>query len=123
MAQILVIEDNLGIRENLVEILEINNYKVVTAENGKKGVLMATTLLPQAILSDILMPEMNGFEVFEQLKSNPLTTHIPFIFVTASAEKAEVQAGISMGAYAYVCKPFDADELLKIVETALCRAI
>jgi CheY-like chemotaxis protein len=119
MRTVLIIEDNLEIRENTTEILELAGYKVITANNGKEGVHMASTKKPDVILCDIMMPEMNGYEVIKQLKSNQGTLGIPFIYVTASAEKSEVKMAMDMGANGYVRKPFDVRELVDAINNVL----
>ena len=121
MKRILLIEDNLEIRENTAEILELEGYEVTTAVNGKIGFELARNNPPDLILCDILMPEMTGYEVFEHLKMNVDTSSIPFIFITASAEKSEVQLGLNMGAAGYVRKPFEEKELLDAVGECLRR--
>lgn len=119
MKTALIIEDNLEIRENTTEILELAGYQVITAHNGKEGVTKATLKKPDVILCDIMMPEMNGYDVIKQLKSNPNTLGIPFIYVTASAEKSEVKMAMDMGADGYVRKPFDVRELMETINNAL----
>ena len=119
MKTILLIEDNLEIRENTSELLELEGYTVISTVNGKAGYQKALELKPDLILCDIMMPEMNGYEVFEELRSNPDTSHIPFIFITASAEKSEVQKGLNMGAAGYVSKPFTEGELLDAIRNSL----
>lgn len=109
---ILIIEDNLQIRENVTELLEIEGYKVIAAENGSRGLVLAKENLPDLVICDIVMPEFNGYDVLHQLKKDPNTSSILFIFVTAKAEKKERQAAIHMGADKYIVKPFDVDELL-----------
>jgi len=89
MKKILIIEDNLEIRENLAEILELSNYEVTTAENGRIGAAKATEVLPDLIICDVMMPELDGFAVLQILGKNPMTMNIPFIFLTAKAEKAD----------------------------------
>ena len=121
MKRILLIEDNLEIRENTAEILELEGYEVITAVNGKVGFDMAIKNPPDLILCDILMPEMTGYEVFEHLKMSAETSTIPFIFITASAEKSEVQLGLNMGAAGYVRKPFQEKELLDAVNDCFTR--
>ncbi|HYV92515.1 MAG TPA: response regulator [Chitinophagales bacterium] len=116
MKTILFIEDNLEIRENTSEILELEGYRVITAGNGKTGFDFAKNHKPDLILCDILMPEMNGYEVFENLKKNIETSMIPFIFISASVEKSEVQKGLNMGAISYIRKPFTDSELLETIE-------
>src|ERR1051326_1241844 len=98
MKTILLTEDKLEIRENTAEILQLEGYIVITAYDGVIGLALAQQQKPDLILCDIMMPEMNGYEVFENLKSSPDTSSIPFIFITASAEKSEVQKGLNMGA-------------------------
>lgn len=119
MKTVLVIEDNLEIRENTTEILELAGFKVISAENGMEGITMATENSPDIILCDIMMPEANGYEVLKNLKSNKATAQIPFIYVTASAEKSEVKFAMDMGADAYVRKPFDARELIDTINDCL----
>lgn len=116
MKTILFIEDNLEIRENTSEILELEGYKMITAVNGRAGFDLAKAHKPDLILCDIMMPEMNGYEVFENLKKTPETSDIPFIFISASAEKSEVQKGLNMGAIGYIRKPFTDSELLETIE-------
>ncbi|HUH32952.1 MAG TPA: response regulator, partial [Daejeonella sp.] len=82
---ILVIEDNDDIRESTAEILELANYSVITADNGKKGVDLALKHFPDIILCDIMMPELDGYGVLYLLNKNPKTAAIPFIFLTAKA--------------------------------------
>jgi CheY-like chemotaxis protein len=115
MKTILVIEDNLEIRENISEILELEGFKVIVAMEGKTGLDVATRELPDIILCDIMMPGLDGYGVLKAIKSNSETKYIPFIYVTASAEKSEVRLAMDMGADGYVRKPFDTDELLDAI--------
>ena len=119
MKTILVIEDNKEIRENTVELLELKGYNVRSAANGKAGLDMALETKPDMILCDIMMPNMNGYEVFAALKANSETAKIPFIFVTASVERSEVEAGLGMGADGYIRKPFEAKELFQTIANFL----
>lgn len=119
MQKILVIEDNLEVRENIVEILELSSYEVAEAPNGKEGVKAAKKELPDLILCDIMMPEMDGYEVLYMLGKDPNTSTIPFIFLTAKAEKSDFRQGMSLGADDYLTKPFDDMELLKAIEGRL----
>ena len=111
MKTILLIEDNHDIRENTNEMLELEGYEVLVAMNGKSGLALAKEKIPDLILCDIMMHEANGYEVFNGLKNDQSTVNIPFIFLTASAEKSEVEAGLGMGADGYIRKPFEPDEL------------
>ena len=119
MKKILLIEDNNEMRENTSEILELANYKVITASNGKNGVDMAQKELPDLIICDIMMPELDGYGVLYLLSKNPATAGIPFIFLTAKAEKTDMRKGMSMGADDYLTKPFEEMELLNAVDARL----
>ena len=119
MSKILVIEDNIEISENIVEILELADYDVIVAKNGKQGVEMATMNLPDIILSDIMMPDLDGYGVLYLLNKNPETTTIPFIFITSKSERVDLRKGMEMGADDYLTKPFGRLELLNAIETRL----
>lgn len=119
MKTILLIEDNNDIRENTCELLELEDYKVIPALDGTSGLILAAEHRPDVIICDIMLPELNGYEVFNSLKADHLTSTIPFIFLTASAEKKEVAAGLQMGANAYIRKPFDPEELFKAIRDCL----
>jgi len=114
MKKIILIEDNVEMRENTAEILELSNYKVFSAPNGKEGVKLVHKEKPDLIICDIMMPELDGYGVLHMLSKNPDTAVIPFIFLTAKAEKADYRKGMSMGADDYLTKPFDDMELLII---------
>ncbi|MFN6944484.1 MAG: response regulator [Cytophagaceae bacterium] len=119
MKKILLIEDNLDIRENTAEILELANYEVITAENGKIGVDLAKKEKPDLIICDIMMPELDGYGVLHVLSKNPATAGIPFIFLTAKSEKEDFRKGMNLGADDYLTKPFDDIELMDAVEMRL----
>ena len=119
MKTILIIEDNTDIRENLEEILELDNYLVVSAPNGKIGIEKALVGNPDLIVCDIAMPIKNGYEVFAAIQLPPLTHKIPFIFLTASAQEREIAMGKISGADAYMTKPFQGDELLSTIKNIL----
>ncbi len=119
---ILLIEDNLEVRENTAEIIELANYNVITAVNGKDGVEKAKEHLPDLIICDIMMPEMDGYGVLYILSKNPDTCAIPFVFLTAKAEKSEFRKGMNLGADDYVTKPFEEMELLNVIESRLQRS-
>ncbi|MEO3405551.1 response regulator [Mucilaginibacter sp. CAU 1740] len=117
--KILIIEDNTDIRENVVEILQLAGYNVLEAANGRHGVELATNHIPDIILCDIMMPELDGYGVLYMLNKNPATAAIPFIFLTAKAERLDLRKGMEMGADDYLTKPFDDIELLNAVESRL----
>lgn len=119
MKKILLIEDNKEMRENTCEILELANYQVITASNGKTGVDIALKEVPDLIICDIMMPELDGYGVLYLISKNPATSGIPFIFLTAKAEKSDMRKGMSMGADDYLTKPFEEMELLNAVEARM----
>ncbi|MBC5774793.1 response regulator [Pontibacter sp. KCTC 32443] len=119
MKKILLIEDNQEIRENTAEILSLANYEVLEAENGKVGVELAKNEHPDLIICDIMMPQLDGYGVLHMLSKNPVTSSIPFIFLTAKSEKEDFRKGMNLGADDYLTKPFDDLELLDAVEMRL----
>ncbi|MEO5995374.1 MAG: response regulator [Chitinophagaceae bacterium] len=121
MKKLLLIEDNDDIRENTAEILELANYHVVTASNGKTGVEEAIKFKPDLIICDIMMPVLDGYEVFQMLRQHKETRDTPFIFLTAKAERTEIRKGMDIGADDYITKPFVAIELLNAIESRFKR--
>jgi CheY-like chemotaxis protein len=117
--RILLIEDNPEMAENIASILELANYDVVCARNGKQGVSAAQQQQPDLILCDIMMPELDGYGVLHILHQDPATANIPFVFLTAKADKTEVREGMNLGADDYITKPFDTTDLLKVIEIRL----
>lgn len=117
--RILVIEDQEDVRENIAELLELSNYEVATASNGREGVKTALASPPDLILCDIMMPEMDGYEVLYLIAKNPSTASLPFIFLTAKTEKSDFRKGMNMGADDYITKPFEEMELLGAIERRL----
>lgn len=119
MKRILIIEDDVIMRENTAEILELADYEVKTAPNGKAGSILAKEIKPDLIICDIMMPELDGYGVLHILSKDPNTSSIPFIFLTAKAEKSEMRKGMDLGADDYLTKPFEETELLNAIETRL----
>src|ERR1043166_157087 len=122
MKSILIIEDNEDVRENTAEILELANYRVIKAENGKVGVEMAQSNKPDLIICDIMMPVLDGYGVIHLLNKNPDTSSIPFIFLSAKSERMDFRKGMEMGADDYISKPFDDIELLNAIESRFKRS-
>lgn len=122
MKTVLLIEDNAEIRDNMGEILELAGYKVLLAANGKDGVSLAVAETPDVIVCDIMMPELDGYGVIHMLQKNPDTQYIPFIFLTAKAERSEIRKGMELGADDYITKPFSGTELLNAIEGRLRKA-
>jgi len=120
--KVLIIEDNDDIRESTAEILSLADYETFTASNGKIGVELAIKHHPDLILCDIMMPELDGYGVLYLLHKNPQTAAIPFIFITAKSERADMRKGMEMGADDYLTKPFDDIELLNAIEGRLKKS-
>jgi len=121
MKKILLIEDDLFVRENTAELLELANYTVITASNGKIGVAEAKKHLPDIIICDIMMPELNGYGVLQILSKEEETKHIPFIFISAKTSREDVRKGMNLGADDYITKPFDESELFSAIESRLAK--
>lgn len=119
--KILVIEDNHQVRENIIEILESEGYEMYQAESGAIGIDIARKNQPDLILCDIMMPEMDGFQVLEELRRNILTVNIPFIFLTAKDTRDDLRKGMQMGADDYISKPFTIQEVIQAAEIRLNR--
>lgn len=121
MKKVLLIEDDTILRENTAELLELSDYEVITASNGKIGIKKATKELPDIIVCDIMMPETDGYGVLQALSKNVNTKLIPFIFLTAKTERQDVRKGMDMGADDYITKPFNEDELRSAIESRLAK--
>lgn len=120
--KILLIEDNADVRETTATILELAQYTVVTAQNGKDGVEAALRELPDIVVCDIMMPLLDGYGVLHMLSRNDKTASIPFIFLSAKAERVDFRKGMDMGADDYITKPFEEVELLSAIESRLKRS-
>jgi Response regulators consisting of a CheY-like receiver domain and a winged-helix DNA-binding domain len=116
MTRILLIEDNPEVRENTTEILELAGYNVQTAPNGKVGVELAQKQNPDLIICDIMMPELDGYGVLHILNKRNEIAGIPFIFLTAKTETADIRKGMNLGADDYLTKPFEETDLLNAIE-------
>lgn len=117
--KIAIIEDNEDVRENLVELLELTGYEVEAAPDGRKGIEMIRQFLPNLVLCDVMMPELDGYGVLHVLSKDEKTAGIPFIFLTAKADKIDFRKGMSLGADDYITKPYDDTDLLGAIETRL----
>lgn len=118
---ILVVEDEAQVRYNIQEILELSDYRVLTAENGRVGLQLARNMIVDLIICDVMMPEMDGYQVVAALRENDVTAIIPFIFLTAKVDRSDLRMGMELGADDYLTKPFAAEELLKAVENRFQR--
>jgi len=121
-ATLLIVEDNLALREALREILSYGGYAVITASNGVDALEKMTSITPDFILSDIAMPQMDGFTFFQAVRSRPEWMVIPFVFLTARGEKEDILKGKDLGAEDYLIKPLTQDELLTAVRARLERS-
>ncbi len=118
-AKILVIDDEPNIVQTLQDRLEMNDYKVITAMDGKAGLEKATSEQPDIILLDVIMPIMDGLEMLERLRKNESTRKIPVIMLTARSQSQDITRANSYGIEDYVVKPFDLSELLEKIEAIL----
>ncbi|MBD2312317.1 response regulator [Desertifilum sp. FACHB-1129] len=121
MKKILVIEDEPTVRANLLKLLDIEGYQSLEASDGHTGIQLAEQHQPDLILCDIMMPELDGYAVLEALRQNPATAMIPFIFLTAKAERNDWRQGMEKGADDYLTKPFTRSELLAAITMRLQR--
>jgi CRP-like cAMP-binding protein/ActR/RegA family two-component response regulator len=122
MPKIVVIEDQLEVRENICEILELANHEVYSAPNGKAGIELVKSEQPDLVICDIMMPELDGYGVLFMLAKNPKTASIPFIFLSAKSEKEDFRKGMAMGADDYLTKPFKELDLLDAIDSRLKKS-
>lgn len=119
MKKILVIEDNAEIRENTVEMLELNNYKVFSAKNGNIGFQLAKKNQPDLIICDMMMPDTDGREFLHLAKNHSAVRNIPLIFFSAGSPLPDVRKMLIKEADDYLQKPFAEEDLLRAIEMAL----
>jgi DNA-binding NarL/FixJ family response regulator len=122
MTTILLIEDHAPLRENLRDMLSLDGFRVLAAENGRAGLELAARELPDLILCDIMMPGMDGHVVLQRLRANSATKAVPFIFLTAKGTAPDIREGMNLGADDYLPKPVSRNDLLKAVRMRLERA-
>ncbi len=121
MYEILVVEDDKSVIETIVEVLQAHNYRVSTAEDGLAALERIKDSIPDLILSDIMMPQINGFELKELLHKNKSLNSIPFIFMSARSRVEDIRNGMNLGADDYITKPFKAKELINVIKLRLDR--
>ncbi|MCB9224483.1 MAG: response regulator [Crocinitomicaceae bacterium] len=119
MKKILVIEDNEEIRDNTSEVLELHDYEVISAPDGRDGIFMMEQNEVDLILCDILMPNMTGYDVLHAAKQSEKTKSIPFVFMSASVEPKEIEEARKRGIEFFITKPFQIEKLLDTIEKAL----
>lgn len=121
MARILVIDDETPIRENLARFLVLEGHEVLQAIDGRAGLDAIRAHKPDFILCDVMMPQLDGFEVLEATQADPALRGIPFVFLSASAEPEKLEAALQQGASGYVTKPFNLANLRQLLATQLAK--
>ncbi len=121
MGTILVVEDEAGIRDEIMEMLHYEHWNTIGAENGRIGVELAQQHLPDLIFCDIMMPVQDGYTTLAQLRGSVATATIPFVFLTAKSDRRDWRKGMELGADDYLIKPFTIEELLNSIQTQLKR--
>lgn len=119
MIKILVIEDEEAVRTNLLEMLDAEGFSVMGAQDGRTGMQLAQDYVPDLVICDIMMPELDGYGVLAELRRDPLTAAIPFVFLTARADRTDLRRGMELGADDYLVKPFTISEVLRAISTRL----
>jgi DNA-binding NarL/FixJ family response regulator len=122
MKRILVIEDEPEMRRNIATLLRFQDYEAIAAENGRAGVEAARRESPDLILCDVMMPELDGYGVLQELQTDAALTRIPFIFLTAKGERDDLRSGMNLGADDYLTKPVANADLVRAIETRLRRS-
>ena len=122
MKKILLIEDEPEMRRNIISLLRYKHYEAIAAENGRLGVETARREMPDLILCDVMMPELDGYDVLRTLQADAKLAPIPFIFLTAKGEKEDLRSGMNLGADDYLTKPMGNQELVDAIEARLQRS-
>lgn len=123
MTRILIIEDEAPLREGITEMLELEGFEVISAENGQSGLTLAEQQPPDLIICDVMMPALNGYDVLYEVRQHSHMALVPFIFLTAKSEKTDMRYAMQLGADDYLTKPFSRKDLLKAIDTRLTRQI
>ncbi len=116
MKTILLIDDNLLIIDNLIEAFEMEGYKVLAANNGREALALANSQRPDIIIAEVMIGELDGFDVLNRINTTPNLTNIPFVFCTTRCEKSDQHKAMQLGAKDYITKPFELDYLFKTTE-------
>lgn len=115
MKTILVVEDENSVRDMVRTYLELQKFSVITSSNGKDGLALAKRIIPDVIVSDVLMPQMDGFQMKKELGKNEVTATIPFIYLTSMSDRDKFRKGMELGADDYLLKPVILEELKKAI--------
>jgi DNA-binding NtrC family response regulator len=119
--RVLVIEDEEAIRTNVLEMLDAEGFEGMGAADGRSGIELFRAEEPDLVLSDIMLPEMDGYAVLEAVREHPVSGSVPFVFLSARAERHDIRRGMANGADDYVTKPFSLSELVEVIRTRLRR--
>lgn len=119
MKTIMIMEDDPAVRENMQFLLEELGYEVVTAVDGREGLRVAEEIVPDMILCDIMMPQVDGYQVLEKVRANSELSGVPFVFLTAKSELTDMRRGMQLGADDFIMKPYKAEEVLMAVQSLL----
>ncbi len=119
MAKILVIEDEAGVRDSIVDILNAEDFIVDSAVNGQEGLHQIREFNPDLVICDVMMPVLDGYAVLRQVRQDPNFATLPFVFLSAKAERGDLRSGMDLGADDYLTKPFTHDDLLRMIHTRL----
>jgi len=122
MKKILVVEDNADVREEILAILRFEGFEVRDADNGRRGLELMKEWTPDIVVCDLMMPDMDGYAMLEALRADPQSRAIPFLCLTARAERRDMRKAMELGADDYLTKPFTAEELLAALGAATARA-
>lgn len=117
MAKILIIEDEAALRESLAELLGYQNHETLEAGGGREGIAMIKNYLPDLVLCDITMPDLDGYVVLRMVREDQMTNTIPFVFLTARTQSVDRNRGLAMGANAYLEKPFTIEGLFETINS------
>ena len=112
---LLIVEDNNVIRDQIVAILEMNGYTAIAAANGSEGLRLACQFRPALIISDVMMPELNGLDMLRDIRQTPELDHTPVVLLSALIAKEDIRIGLELGAADYLIKPFRITDLLQVV--------
>lgn len=119
MKKILLIEDDYPLRLGIIKLFEKRGFTVLAVADGKSGMILAKELIPDLILCDIMLPDINGYEIFSSIKNIPLLTDVPFLFITALSNVDDIQKGLRLGVDDYITKPFNNEDLVARVQNKI----
>lgn len=122
MIKALIVEDDIDLLENITEYLILNNFNVISTQNGKEAYKAIHSNPPDIIICDIAMPLMDGYELYKQLQKDPELSIIPFIFLTAKTDVKDIRKGMSLGVDDYISKPFEYSDLLDSIHSRLKKS-